>query len=148
MLQFSYFSSVRPGKLEHRSLHLPPTAPTDLQFFWACCSALYNLYSWYIVLKLCILSCCSWATIPVPTRCRGSFLVFEGGRNVKLNVQLLLTITRSSAFRPPVRRLRAGWPEFYSRQGQRICFSSPPRSDRLWGLPLLSSGHRVLFPRG
>jgi len=47
-------------------------------------------------------------------------------------------------------RLRPGQPRFNSRQGQWWdFFSSPPPSDRLWGLPsLLSNGDLRLLPRG
>jgi hypothetical protein len=43
-------------------------------------------------------------------------------------------------------RLRAGWPEFDSWQGQEF-FCTPYRLYRLWDPPgLLSNGYRGLFP--
>jgi len=52
----------------------------------------------------------------------------------------------------PVQRLGYGLDDRYSipgRSNDRICFSSPPRADRLWGPPsLLSNGYRRLIPWG
>jgi len=46
-----------------------------------------------------------------------------------------------------VTRTGAGWAGVDSRQGQ-VCFSSPPRQDRLWGPSILYPMATGDFPRG